>query len=207
MAMKRLSGVKIIIDSRVDHCPVCGMKADSTVPAVQYQKRYFHFCSVQCRDTFNVHPPLYTGTPRRDERLRDQILHLAEPIDDEVATLLVTYLKEMMGVREVSIAGDRLSIRYDLLQVNASPVERKLNEAGIELGNSWLLRLRRATMGNIHQNLFFAFVYNSFGVPIAAGVLYPFFGLLLSPIIAAAAMSFSSVSVISNALRLRRLSL
>jgi Cu+-exporting ATPase len=59
-------------------------------------------------------------------------------------------------------------------------------------------------MSNIKQNLFFAFVYNSAGVPIAAGVLYPFFGLLLSPMIAAAAMSFSSVSVISNALRLRR---
>ena len=65
------------------------------------------------------------------------------------------------------------------------------------------VRLSRATMKNIRQNLFFAFVYNSLGVPIAAGVLYPFFGLLLSPVIAAAAMSFSSVSVITNALRLR----
>jgi Cu+-exporting ATPase len=62
-------------------------------------------------------------------------------------------------------------------------------------------------MANIKQNLFFAFVYNSAGVPIAAGVVYPFFGLLLSPMIAAAAMSFSSVSVIANALRLRRVSL
>jgi cation transport ATPase len=59
-------------------------------------------------------------------------------------------------------------------------------------------------MRNIKQNLFFAFVYNALGVPIAAGILYPFFGILLSPIIAATAMSFSSVSVISNALRLRR---
>jgi Cu+-exporting ATPase len=68
-------------------------------------------------------------------------------------------------------------------------------------------RLSRATMGNIKQNLFFAFIYNALGVPIAAGVLYPFFGVLLSPMIAAAAMSFSSVSVIGNALRLRRASL
>jgi Cu+-exporting ATPase len=65
-------------------------------------------------------------------------------------------------------------------------------------------RLSRATMGNIRQNLFFAFVYNALGVPVAAGVLYPFFGLLLSPMIASAAMTFSSVSVIGNALRLRR---
>ena len=64
--------------------------------------------------------------------------------------------------------------------------------------------LSRRVMRNIRQNLFFAFAYNSLGVPIAAGVLYPFFGLLLSPMIAAAAMSFSSVSVLTNALRLRR---
>jgi Cu+-exporting ATPase len=64
-------------------------------------------------------------------------------------------------------------------------------------------RLSRATMQNIRQNLFFAFIYNALGIPIAAGVLYPAFGLLLSPIIASAAMSLSSVSVISNALRLR----
>jgi Cu+-exporting ATPase len=68
-------------------------------------------------------------------------------------------------------------------------------------------RLSHATMRNIRQNLFFAFLYNSLGVPVAAGVLYPFFGVLLSPILAAAAMSFSSVSVIANALRLRHLKL
>jgi Cu+-exporting ATPase len=64
-------------------------------------------------------------------------------------------------------------------------------------------RLSRATMANIRQNLVFAFVYNAAGVPIAAGILYPFFGLLMSPIVAAAAMALSSVSVIGNALRLR----
>ena len=68
-------------------------------------------------------------------------------------------------------------------------------------------RLSKATMKNIRQKLFFAFVYNLVGVPVAAGVLYPFSGLLLSPMIASAAMTFSSVSVISNALRLRKLAL
>jgi Cu+-exporting ATPase len=68
-------------------------------------------------------------------------------------------------------------------------------------------RLSEATMRNIRQNLTFAFLYNILGVPIAAGVLYPFFGLLLSPMIASAAMTFSSVSVIANALRLRNLDL
>jgi Cu+-exporting ATPase len=67
--------------------------------------------------------------------------------------------------------------------------------------------LSRATMKNIRQNLFFAFIYNIIGVPIAAGVLFPVFGLLLSPMIASAAMTFSSVSVITNALRLRNVKL
>ena len=68
-------------------------------------------------------------------------------------------------------------------------------------------KLSRLTVRNIRQNLFFAFVYNTVGVPVAAGILYPFFGVLLSPMIAAAAMTFSSVSVIGNALRLRNASL
>jgi Cu+-exporting ATPase len=88
-----------------------------------------------------------------------------------------------------------------------------IESAGITLLRSDLrgvvdaLRLSRATMRNIRQNLFFAFVYNVVGVPVAAGILYPFFGVLLSPMIASAAMTFSSVSVIANALRLRSLRL
>jgi Cu+-exporting ATPase len=88
-----------------------------------------------------------------------------------------------------------------------------MESAGITLVKGDLMgivkarHLSRATLGNIRQNLFFAFIYNVLGVPIAAGALYPFFGILLSPMIAAAAMSLSSVSVIANALRLRRVSL
>ena len=85
-----------------------------------------------------------------------------------------------------------------------------MQSAGITLlkgdlrGIAKALRLSRRTMSNIRQNLFFAFVYNALGIPVAAGVLYPFFGVLLSPMIASAAMSLSSVSVIANALRLRK---
>jgi Cu+-exporting ATPase len=91
----------------------------------------------------------------------------------------------------------------------ATGTEVAMQSAGVTLirgdlaGIARARRLSRATMRNIRQNLVLAFVYNSLGIPLAAGVLYPFFGLLLSPIIAAAAMSFSSVSVVSNALRLR----
>src|SRR5437764_14703718 len=88
-----------------------------------------------------------------------------------------------------------------------------IESAGVTLLKGDLLgivrarKLSRATMSNIRQNLFFAFFYNALGVPVAAGILYPFFGLLLSPILASAAMTFSSVSVIVNALRLRNLKL
>ena len=88
-----------------------------------------------------------------------------------------------------------------------------IQSAGITLlkgdlhGITKSIRLSRATMGNIRQNLVFAFIYNLLGIPVAAGILYPFFGVLLSPMIAGAAMSLSSVSVIMNALRLRNLKL
>jgi P-type Cu+ transporter len=84
-----------------------------------------------------------------------------------------------------------------------------MESAGVTLLNGDLTgivrarRLSQAVMGNIRQNLFFAFIYNALGVPVAAGVLFPFLGILLSPIIAAAAMALSSVSVIGNAVRLR----
>jgi Cu+-exporting ATPase len=88
-----------------------------------------------------------------------------------------------------------------------------MQSAGITLvkgdlrGIAKAIRLSRATMRNIRQNLFFAFLYNALGIPLAAGILYPFAGWLLSPIVAGAAMSLSSVSVIGNALRLRNIKL
>jgi Cu+-exporting ATPase len=164
----------------------------------------------------NIRIVMVTG----DSRTTAQVVAGKLGIDDVVAEVLpedksIAIQRLQEEGRFVAMAGDGINDAPALAKAHVgiamgTGTDVAMESAGVTLVKGDLagivraLRLSRATMRNIRQNLFFAFAYNALGVPIAAGVLYPFFGVLLSPMIAAAAMSFSSVSVVGNALRLRR---
>jgi Cu+-exporting ATPase len=166
-----------------------------------------------------MHIVVVTGDNRTTAEAVARKLNLedveAEVLPEHKARVVKEYQRQG---RRVAMAGDGINDAPALAQADVGIAMGTGTDVAIESAGVTLVKgdlrgiararlLSRATMRNIRQNMFFAFIYNAVGVPIAAGVLYPAFGLLLSPMIAAAAMSFSSVSVISNALRLRSVKL
>ncbi|MDB4792698.1 copper-translocating P-type ATPase [bacterium] len=162
---------------------------------------------------------MLTGDNRRTAAAVAKQLGLDEVEAEIEPAGKVAHVKKLRAEgKHVAMAGDGINDAPALSEAEVgiamgTGTDVAMQSAGITLvkgdlrGIAQAIRLSRATMSNIRQNLVFAFLYNALGIPIAAGVLYPFFGLLLSPIIAGAAMSLSSVSVITNALRLRRVKL
>jgi P-type Cu+ transporter len=158
-----------------------------------------------------------------DNRATAQAIALRLGIDEVIAEVLPEHKNEFVARlqsegRIVAMAGDGVNDAPALARAHVGIAMGAGTDVAMESADVTLvqgdlrgivraIKLSRATMRNIRQNLFFAFVYNALGVPIAAGALYPIIGLLLSPMIASAAMTFSSVSVITNALRLRKLDL
>ena len=183
-------------------------------PAKVSAARALHELKVQ-----GIHLVMLTG----DNQSTAQEIARTLGIDDFKAEVLPAQKAEIIKSlqdqgRTVAMAGDGINDAPALAQADIGIAMGTGTDIAMESGGITLLKgdlegilrarkLSQATMRNIRQNLFFAFLYNSIGVPIAAGVLYPFFGLLLSPILAAAAMSLSSVSVITNSLRLRNVKL
>jgi Cu+-exporting ATPase len=162
---------------------------------------------------------MLTGDSRTTAQAVARTLRLDEVVAEVLPDQKAAAVKRLQAEgRTVAMAGDGINDAPALAQAQVgiamgTGTDVAMESAGVTLVKGDLRgivrarRLSRATIANIKQNLFFAFIYNGVGVPIAAGVLYPAFGLLLSPVMAAAAMSFSSVSVVTNALRLRRIRL
>jgi len=166
-----------------------------------------------------IHIVMLTGDNRATAANLAQALGIEEFEAEVLPEGKLDIIRKLQGQgRVVAMAGDGVNDAPALAQADVGVAMGTGTDVAMESGGITLVKgdltgilrarkLSQATMRNIRQNLFFAFVYNAIGVPIAAGILYPFFGLLLSPIFAAAAMSFSSVSVITNALRLRNVKL
>jgi Cu+-exporting ATPase len=162
---------------------------------------------------------MLTGDSRTTAEAVARKLGINEIVAEVLPDQKVEIVKRLQSEgRVVSMAGDGINDAPVLAQAHVGIAMGTGTDIAMESADVTLIkgdlrgmvrarRLSQATMANIRQNLFFAFIYNALGVPLAAGALYPFTGLLLNPMIAAAAMSLSSVSVIGNALRLRRVKL
>ena len=134
-------------------CPVCGMKVNPDVPTAEHHKIHFHFCSEQCRETFSERPSLYIKAPEsgHEEHLKRRTMRLAETPDEKVVALLTSCLNEMMGVKEVTVEGEKIHITYDLLQATEMQIEKALAEIGVQLGGGWLERLRRGWVNDSEE--------------------------------------------------------
>jgi Cu+-exporting ATPase len=172
--------------------------------------------AVKALQSLGVRIVMLSGNSRKTAEAVGRQLGIEETIGEVLPEQKVDKVKALQAAgRVVAMAGDGINDAPALAQANVgiamgTGTDVAIESAGVTLvkgdlrGIAKAIRLSHATMRNVKQNLFFAFAYNALGVPIAAGVLYPVFGLLLSPIFAGAAMALSSFSVVTNALRLRR---
>ena len=175
--------------------------------------------AIQMLHEDNIKLVMLTGDNRTTAEAVAKKLGIDEVYAEVLPEQKGNVIKRLQGEgRMVAMAGDGVNDAPALAQAHVGIAMGTGTDVAMESGGIILVKgdlrgiakarhLSRGTMRNIRQNLFFAFIYNVLGIPIAAGVLYPFFGMLLSPVIASVAMTFSSVSVITNALRLNRLEL
>jgi Cu+-exporting ATPase len=200
-----LGNLKLLADVAVD-----AARLGELAEALRADGQTVMFVAVDGRlaGLLGVADPIKASTREAIDLLHDEGIRIVMLTGDSRTTAEAVARKLRIDTVEAEVLPEDKSAAVRRLQAEGRIVA--MESAGVTLvkgdlrGIARARRLSRATMRNIRQNLFFAFVYNALGVPIAAGVLYPVFGLLLSPIIASAAMTFSSVSVIANALRLRR---